>query len=174
MIKRVSAMLLLGCLAIPSLAAEPLSSEDSDNMSPPSGYGMVQPPEPATGDDGFGVLPEADPLQLDPIPYAAIDFTPAQRKTISQMVTKERKTNQQRIQLMRQAEARLSQLFAADTWNSKAILAAYDQIFTAEHDTVAAMARLRNQVYGMLNDEQRAQLQDAQQSVPPFMPSVQP
>lgn len=174
MIKRVSAMLLLGCLAIPSLAAEPLSSEDSENMSPPSGYGMVQPSEPATGDDGFGVLPEAGTMPLDPIPYAAIDFTPAQRKTVSQIVAKEHKANQQRIQLMQQAEARLRQLFAADTWNSKAILAAYDQIFAAERDTVAAMARTRNQVYGMLNDEQRAQMQDAQQRIPPFLPSVQP
>jgi len=176
--KSVSALLLLGCLAIPALAAEPPPPEEAPSLSPPSGYGMVPPSSgmagPPPGYGGYGMPPEAGAVPPVPPPFAGIQFTDAQRKTISQMMVQERATHRKRVAAMQQAEARLGRLFAADTWDTKAILALYDQIFAAERSTIEAMATARNKIYGMLSKEQRAQMRYAQTPrVPPFMPPPQ-
>jgi len=176
---RVSALLLLGCLAIPALAAEPLPPEESSSLSPPAGFGMVPPHSdtagPPPGDYGYGMGPEESAVSPAPPPFADIQFTDAQRKTIGQMMAKEREAHRKRITVMQQAETKLRQLLSADTWDTKAILSVYDQIFTAERSTIEAMAAEHNQIYSMLSKEQRLQMRYAQpQRIPPFMPPPQP
>lgn len=174
---RMSALLLLGCLAIPALAAEPLPPEESSSLSPPAGYGMVPPHSDTAGPPpgGYGIGPEEGSVSPVPPPFAGIQFTDAQRKTIGQMMAKERGAHRKRITVMQQAESKLRQLLAADTWDTKAILSVYDQIFAAERSAIEAMAAEHNKIYSMLSKEQRLQMRYAQQQrIPPFMLPPQP
>jgi hypothetical protein len=164
MINRLSAVLLLGALATAALAADP-PIQEPPSMSPLGGYGMVGPRNGMAGPGprDYGTGPEGAAVPPLPTPFAGVQFTAAQRKTISKMMAKEREAHRKRIAVMQQAQATLRKLYQADTWDTRAIIKVYDKIFAAERNTIEAMAQARNRVYGMLSEAQRAQMRHAQQ-----------
>lgn len=168
MINRLSAVLLLGGLATAALAADPPPSpppQEAPGMSPPGGYGMAGPRYGMAGPGPryYGMGPEGAVVPPLPTPFAGVQFTAAQRKTISEMMAKEREAHRKRIVVMQQAQATLRKLYQADTWDTRAIIKVYDEIFAEERNTIKAMAQARNRVYDMLSEEQRAQMRYAQQ-----------
>jgi Spy/CpxP family protein refolding chaperone len=142
--KRYLAGLLLLLLGTASLAAQ-----QAPTMQAGPGPRMGAP-----GMHGFGMAYS---------PFAGVQFTEAQRKSINELMTKQREAYQQRIERLQTIRNRLRKLFAAEIWDAEAITAAYDEIFVEQRKGIQAMTRTRNAVYEMLSDEQRAQLRQSRQ-----------
>lgn len=155
-------LLLLALVSAPLGAAEaPATPAGTGVIPPPAGYGM----------GGHG--PGMHRYGMAPPPFAGVQFTEAQRNTIDEMMTRERQAHQQRIERMQNAQARLQQLYQADIWDADAITAVYDEIFAEQRKTVEAMAKARNAVYRMLNEEQRAQMKQFELQMRRFGPPPQ-
>lgn len=153
-------------------------------LSVQAGGQPVQPRGPAMMAPGGGMMGQGAPRQgmgpgsmgtSTPRPFAGVEFSEKQRKTIQAMMENERKSHQQRVEKMRGVQEQLQKLYMADKWDSKAITKLYEKMHAEQRKTIAAMAEARNKVYDLMSKEQREQMkQYQQQQVQRFAAPAQP
>ncbi len=130
-------------------------------MANPYGYGPYGPP---MNGQGMGQKPMMGPDgMMGPGPFAGIEFNEKQKKTIDELMEKERKIHQQRMAKMQQTREKLNKLYQDEKWDVEAISNTYDMMYSEQRKTIESMVKARNEVFKMLNDEQREQIAKMQQ-----------
>jgi Spy/CpxP family protein refolding chaperone len=135
------------------------------NMGPGMGAGpgmMGRPMGPAMAAPHRPMAPTMDASQGTG-PFAGVQFNESQRKLISEMMEKERKANQQRVEAMQAAQQRLQQIYTSEKWDVDAINKVYEEIFAEQKKTITAMAKARNEVYELMTKEQKEQMKQLQE-----------
>lgn len=89
---------------------------------------------------------------------AMLDLTPAQRAQVDKIQNETRSRNWDALGKVMDAQAKLRELYAADTLDAKAIGAAYASLAKSQQQIIEAQAEAINRMHAVLTPEQREQL----------------
>lgn len=167
MLKRTFIGLISGLLvATTAIAGDPQNNMMMPGMGSGMGPGMMGRNMGPGMNPGMGQ--RNNPMMhgmhkpQNPGPFAGVQFNEKQQKMIREMMQKERESNQQRVEAMKAAQAKLQKIYMSEKWDVAAINKVYDEIFAEQKKTIESMAKARNEVYELMTKEQKEQMKKVQ------------
>lgn len=98
-----------------------------------------------------------------------LDLSDDQEKAVRDLHRKQRRENWVRMGDMMEHQDRLSELYAADTLDAKAIGKVYADIFDLKRQKIESAVQAQNEARVLLTDEQRKALKEEQRSARRYM-----